>query len=448
MIIYAPYAIIQGMGRKVKEGDSYAEKEAFLSADYERVTPRKFYRELFPVGSFEPEIGYQEDYPKTGKGNGIVVFGDEKKLSKHLVFDDLKELSKAAKSQVAFMSPIGYFGRSRTAANARLLYALTFDLDGVGREQISYLFDWFRRLPKPTYIVNSGGGLHLYYFFDKPVPMYPKLQQQLKKLKYALTDRLWNIDTSNVETKQFQGINQGFRLVGSRTKKGKRVTAYRTGERVSLAYLSEFVDPENRVTDTLYHSKMTLEEARKKYPDWYQQRIIDGRQSSNWVCKRALYDWWLKRAGKVVFHHRYFFVMCLAVYAVKCDIPFEELKKDAYNLLPMMNSKGDEFTKADVKSALEMYQESYRSFPRSDIEKLSGLPIPKNKRNGRTRAQHLLRARAMRDINQAEQGTKWNGRKSAEPVVKQFLEQFPNGTAADFVELAGLSRRVFFKYKN
>ena len=31
-------------------------------------------------------------------------------------------------------------------------------------------------LPKATFVVNSGTGLHLYYVLDEPVPMYPQNQ--------------------------------------------------------------------------------------------------------------------------------------------------------------------------------------------------------------------------------------------------------------------------------
>ena len=239
------------------------------------------------------KFGYQESYEHTGKGNGFIVYETEDgKKHTRMVFDDLAEIEKALEYKTAFMSAISYFGRNRTAENAREMYALIFDLDEVGEEEIRLLFSaWIEgmggRVPRPTYIVNSGGGIHLYYVFEKPIPLYPNIQKQLKKLKYALTDKIWNGDTSQLKLKQFQGINQGFRLVGSKTKHGEIVKAYKTGERVNLAYLSQFVDEESRITDTLYHSKLTLAEARQKFSDWYEQRIVQTRQKKNSTCNRA-----------------------------------------------------------------------------------------------------------------------------------------------------------------
>lgn len=431
----------------------YEEKEQFLSR-FPEVSSSAFYRDLFPVGTFEDEVGSQETYTHTGKGNGFIVYETEDgKKHTRIVFDDLAEIEKALQFKTAFMSAVSYFGRNRTAENAREMYALIFDLDEVGEEEIKLFFSaWVEgmggRVPRPTYIVNSGGGVHLYYVFESPIPLYPNIQKQLKKLKYALTDKIWNGDTSQLKVKQFQGINQGFRLVGSKTKHGETVKAYKTGERVTLAYLSKFVDPESQITDTFYHSKMTLEEARKKWPDWYEQRIVQKRQKKNWTCHRGLYDWWKSKRHLAEVHHRYFYVMSLAVYAYKSGVSFEELKADATEMQPLLNhiAPDNPFTMDDVNSALEMYQECYRSFPRAEIEKVTGIEIPANKRNGRTQEKHLQGARAIRDINN-ENWRKGNGRKSVRNAVFTFLNMKPQATAGEFCELTGMSRAVFFKYK-
>lgn len=143
--------------------------------------------------------------------------------------------------------------------------------------------------------------------------------------------------------------------------------------------------------------------------------------------------------------------MSLACYAIKCGISELELRQDAYSFLDILNDKGSKdnnpFTVNDLESALEMYQECYRTFPRADIEKITGIDIPKNKRNGRKQAAHLVRARAMRDINQAEQGMKWNGRKSVREGVFSFLDMNPNATYKEFCELTGMKKSVFYKYK-
>jgi len=434
----------------------YQEKQDYLSSHFEEITPKDFYRELFPAGTFEIEVGHQEEYEHTGKGNGFLVYmkpNGEK--TTRMIFDDLSEIYKYLDNECAFLSPISYFGRHRTMANARLLFAMVFDLDNVSYEQLELLFGWtvaHGAIPQPTYVVNSGNGVHLYYVFDSPIPMYPNIQKALKEMKYALTTRIWNEDTSQLKERQYQGINQGFRLVGSYTKNRERVTAWRTGGRISLAVLSQFVDEKYRIADTFYHSKMTLEQARKKYPRWYEQRIEQGRQKGSWTCKRALYDWWLRQLYLVAHHHRYHYVKCLAIYGVKCGVSLEEVRRDAYRFQKPLNdiNPSDPFTEDDIKSALEMYQECWKSYPRDDIEKTSGIPCPANKRNGRSQQQHLEIARATQAIQEKYDKGNWrdgNGRKSVRKGVLEFLMMNPSVSYKEFCTETGLKKSVFYKYK-
>jgi hypothetical protein len=113
----------------------------------------------------------------------------------------------------------------------------------------------------------------------------------------------------------------------------------------------------------------------------------------------------------------------------------------------MTVDEDNHFTKKDVKDALEAYRDEFCTMPINSIIHFSGIPIEKNKRNGRKQSAHLVRARAMRDINQAEQGTKWNGRLSAEKVVFAFLDMNPQGDYKQFCEDTGLQKSVYYKYK-
>ena len=81
---------------------------------------------------------------------------------------------------------------SYTHLNARYLYALAFDLDGVGMPQLRDTLHQMNKdiLPRATFVVNSGTGLHLYYAMEEPIPMYPHNQKCLKELKYSLTRQI------------------------------------------------------------------------------------------------------------------------------------------------------------------------------------------------------------------------------------------------------------------
>ena len=78
---------------------------------------------------------------------------------------------------------------------------------------------------------------------------------------------------------------------------------------------------------------MTRAEAREKYPEWYERVVVNkSKQLKKWdICSKtgyALYNWWLGKIGEVRGGHRYYYMMCLAIYACKCDVPKKKLKED------------------------------------------------------------------------------------------------------------------------
>lgn len=444
---------------------NYEEKEAWFSEQtksnfwkFKSSSAADFYRDLFPAGTFENRVGRKDAYEKTNKGNGFIVYTEGEKKHTRIVFDDLAELYELQNNECAFMSPISYFGRNRTAKNARYIYALAFDLDEVGREQINSFFGYHiyqKHYPRPTYVVNSGGGVHLYYFFKEPIPMIPKNQKALKILKYELTTKMWNEDTSGLEERQYQGLNQGFRLVGSRTKHGETVTAWKTGERVTVEELAGYIPKENArdvgILYRMWNSTTPLEEAREKWPEWYDQRIVMGRKKMSWTNKRALYDWWLKQAPKASEHHRYWYIFALTVYAAKCGVDFEELEQDAFELKERMNqiAPDNPFTDDDINAALKAYDENHKSFTRDEISKVTAIEIKANKRNGRKQETHLEIARNTQAILDKVNGTSWrdgNGRPSQEKKVFKCLQENPFLRKCDVARLTGLHRNTVAKY--
>lgn len=449
----------------------YREKNAHLQQFLESVEPYEFYREIFPEGSFERK-GHYED----AKGNAIALTVPKKqdsrengvaleiegdgKARRHLITDELEELGEIQDTDFTIMSPISYFGRQRSGKNARYLYALVFDLDGVGMPQLRDTLHQMNRdiIPKATFVVNSGTGLHLYYVLTEPVPMYPQNQKILKELKYSLTRQIWNRFTSSIEKPQMQGILQGFRVVGSGTKLGRDypVVAFRYGGAVDLEKLLDYIPDSNgerqHLQALMKKSRLSLAEAKEKYPDWYERRIVKKERRGRWTVKRDLYDWWLHRIhDEIRVGHRFYGIMTLAIYAKKCGIDEAELRQDAFALLKPYDDMSEEdinhFTKDDIVCALEMFNEDYVTFPRDDIAKLSGLTMPINKRNWRKQAEHLGRARAVQGFDDPD--GKWrnkDGRPKAQKKVYEWQQQHPDGRKADCHRDTGLDPKTIRKW--
>ena len=426
------------------------------------VSAMEVYSDIFHLGS--GQIQKADTESRNRKSNPVGYWKDNDKVKGHyrIMFDDtfedtLKELQDA---DFAIINGITYFGRKNLQASANKMYCMIFDLDGVTDETLNNFMSGAIKAeayPVPNYVALSGHGVHLYYLFHSPLPLYPNIKIQLKNLKYGLTEKMWNPYTSKEKKVQHQGINQGFRPIGGKSKiDGVRVRAFALErEKYTVDQLGDYVLPEYRVDmESIYkESKLTLEQAKEKYPEWYQKRVIEGdRDKGYWTCKRDLYDWWKEQIRKgATFHHRYFNIMCLAIYAVKSGIDEEELKEDAMNLMPFLNSIAptEPFTESDVESALECYDERYVRFPRDDISRLSGIPIQKNKRNGRKQTDHLKRTRAVQAIDYPS--GEWRnkeGRPSKEYIVKEWRSNHPDGKKAECIRDTGLSKPTVYKHWN
>lgn len=78
----------------------------------------------------------------------------------------------------------------------------------------------------------------------------------------------------------------------------------------------------------------------------------------------ALYHWWLRQTHYIKGGHRYYFLMCMSIYGVKCDVPKAQVKKDMYKIfdeLKVIEHK-NALKEEDILSALEMYDKEYYNF--------------------------------------------------------------------------------------
>ena len=168
----------------------------YLQQYFDEIEPKEFYRELFPAGELEKQ-GQQEQ----GKYNAIAVEllpkeETSRNARRYVLTDELNILdSLLQKENFIIVSPISYAGKSRKAENARFIYAMAIDLDGLTKEQnILGLFHQIENdhIPKPTFVVWSGTGLHLYYQFEQPIPCFNNITKQLAAMKSSLTVKIWN----------------------------------------------------------------------------------------------------------------------------------------------------------------------------------------------------------------------------------------------------------------
>lgn len=271
---------------------NYTEGYEYLSSQFPEVSGYDFYREMFPNNERSDEQHMDYSHP-----NAIYLYREQtsdgfNRMRRRIMFSDQWEndyMEFIEQNPLTLCSGLSYRGRSNKLEHAQRMNALIFDLDGVGLKELRNLFLRFggdptrlRRLPMPTYLVLSGTGLHVCYFFREPIDLYPNIKIQLKSLKYDLTFRMWEYKaTSQNKEIQYQSINQSFRMVGSINEKhGNQIVAFRTGEPVTLEYLNAYARPENRVdvNKPFRPSKITRAAAREAYPEWYERVIVKGEK--------------------------------------------------------------------------------------------------------------------------------------------------------------------------
>lgn len=452
-----------------------------------------FYREIFPPDTIEhyhrgtPEADGHRGNPLVLCQRGAYMFPDNKpdwaygitvedptgeyhtRHTKRILFNDYKWLhdwENLPDCQHVWMSGLTYIGKSRDLHHAVSMHALIFDIDFITEVELKRFFMVIQNTddiyPVPNYITITGNGVHLYYVFQDPIPLYHgaygrRIKAQLNKLKIELTKKLWNPYTVGEEhgrKPQFQGINQAFRMVGSYTKSldldhnRYKVIAYKFPQVKlydGLKYFYNFVDiPEEEHYKE--NSIFGLDYWKNKNPEWYERRIVQKDKTVKyWNMNRRLYDWWLRTVkDKVEYGHRYNCLFCTVVYGVKCNIDQEELENDLMELLPILTDRkpDDPITTNDVFEAMDAYTEALNTYPVKSIEYLSGIDLPSPRRNGRNQLDHLKRARALRQFTDYENV----GRPDKKDIIQQWRKEHPGGSMYACTKDLGISKNTVKKW--
>ena len=458
----------------------FKEKEKLLQErGYPRVSPFDFYRDVFPAGSLQQKIG-------DGKGNIIAaqVRQLEKKrpakrrTRKWIVNDSLDMLDKVIGDEFGLIAPISFFGKTYTKDMAHQLFAMAIDIDYVGLQQLKNMLKQFGNGVQlcPSYLVSSGKGVHLYYLLKEPFDLYKNREKLLSELKTQFIQRMWN-DTTSIKPDDIDitGIYQGFRCVGSQSKLGVDyiVTAYKLSEnRYTLDDIKNSipncqldlsplcVKPQFDKNETKKKRKISLEEAKEIYPEWYQSKIVEGKPlKKTWICNIALYNWWKQKiltSAKV--GGRYFSVMALCAYGLKCGVPERQIEKDAYSFLEHLENltedEDNHFTKKDIRDALQALRADNRLLStmatREWIETNTKVKIQPNKRNGRKQATHLKIARATLEIMNEDLGQVLQGRPvgsgTKKMIIEEWKQQHPDGTPKECMLQTGISKNTVYKW--
>ena len=140
----------------------YDEKNEVLAAFGEQVSSAELYEDIFDdLDEVMPVVMIDEDEQK------------------HIVKMSINEAMEQCENRNdVLLGGCTYFHNWISKKSAKDIRAFIIDMDNVysGVLQNALRADWATAngdpLPIPTYIVNSGTGLHLYFVLDEPIPHY------------------------------------------------------------------------------------------------------------------------------------------------------------------------------------------------------------------------------------------------------------------------------------
>ena len=197
-----------------------------------------------------------------------------------------------------------------------------------------------------------------------------------------------------------------------------------------------------------------IAEAKEKWPAWYECRVVRGEEKRGYDTNRGAYESWLSRIeDEAVVHGRYFAVLALVAYAVKCNVPLKELEKDAYGLVPVLDKlsaePGNRFTDYDVACALSAYGSNDLRFWKNEYMCRRAKIAPhENKHNGRPQGEHLKIARFARDLNYDEPGG-WinkNGAPTKRDEIRAYAAEHPEASQRAIAKALGVSPTTVNKW--
>ena len=152
------------------------------------------------------------------------------------------------------------------------VYAFVIDLDGVSPADLRVLLK--REITKfpPSYIVNSGQGVHIVYMFTVPVAGYTKRKKVLKQAIKALAG-LFKVKTYSYKVDPTATLVHPYRVVGSRTKLGQIAKAYKVGEKRGVVEMLKLLDIDTHLFEEHKKKPAGIEEDQSFSWKLYVHRI-------------------------------------------------------------------------------------------------------------------------------------------------------------------------------
>lgn len=494
LLEYEPYDI------KVEH---YHKKNEILSTYASQVTAEEMYTEIFGSLDIKCPIFFKDKISKQNKK------GTDKILILEDAIYNYKNIRNISVGACQFYNDV------RRLALLKNVFAIVIDADSVTSNRLEYLLknnmklnitsSKTHRMPKPTFLVNSGTGIHLYYVFGEPIPFIRRQEQELKDLYNKMVNDLTTQHHFGMKP-QTLWIGQPFRMVGSPTKLCTETTAYRYGdvwniddlakwykvqyrENKNETYYSEEKNeymPFNKRTGFVIFERRTEKKKIDMVKEIQNNLVLDKgmspevaeqfnlsydipkaittaknndfeqkpkKKKKGWKTNSKFYDYVLANIKmKTTCGHRYYSMVALCAVAKKCEIEREQLIADLKELVKYFNIEAKEHEyplveEHEIETALASFKDVGKRNKKETLENWLGWKFEIKKRNYRSQEAHLKRARAMLKMA-IEEGEVNMGKKADKykAKIEQYMNENPTARKCDVIRGTGFDKKTVYKY--
>jgi hypothetical protein len=368
-------------------------------------------------------------YKEIFKDNEILFLDTSEQTKKRfLVTKDVFEIFQTCHDlSKVYGHYCSYFNNFKRYSTINKIFAFVVDIDNINSADLFHVVHYrLDKIIKPTFIVNSGLGIHLIYQLTEPFSLFYRYREAVNRIKISLEDQL-KPTKKNYYKIDHHSLAQAFRMPGFLNKVGRPVNCWKIGPKVDIYTLAKVFGVE-------LEKDMSLKE--KRYKKGNKNKDVSYIPNAH----PKLYDWALGHLYSSRPGWRYTSMLATVVCGWKARIPKEQIRKDLTLFVQRYNQIWPEIPihPSEIEKALRAYGRKESTIcSKRQLAEWFNTEIKGQKRNGRKREEHLQIARAIRNAKITT---------STKLKVKQYLETYKGYSISEISRISGLSRKTIYKY--
>ena len=447
--------------------------------------------------TFYQDYLFRELYSGEIEGYKVLVteYDAEKGSKMHKIdVDDIQDYLHL--SDVA-LSPCLFYSNWRRKKLLNYVSAFVLDIDKLRPMNLQRFFMLFdsNRLLTPTFIANSGSGVHFYYLLDKMLPVDSVRHEAQNQIANEIYRCLYDdvIKKEKWTAAQRHWLGQDYRIVNSKTKFQQTARIFKVGPLYTVDQLMQYYDikidrKKNYASpEQVRYAKNIAKDLKIDPPDYTDAKatyeFIQQNQDAAYQVREARRQeraerraqkiqkgkplvrrpvTWYKNTLSHMYDHtqpgyRFTSMKALAMIANIEKVPRDVFLRDLNDLAAYWGAvdwHGDDFNSKNVEAIVRFYDKSngYRVKPET-LEEWLGYdfrrvgtkrrPVPLKQK------EHLEISRAIRDIRVKQTGKDWrnnDGAPTKHQQVYQWRQNNPNGKKTDCIRATGLSKPTVYKW--